>query len=1153
VSIEGLAKQGQTLSASHSLVDSDGVNSLAYQWKADSVNISGATTDSLLLQEAHVGKVITVVATYLDNYGVSTSVSSIGTSAVEALILLPTQSAHTSALVTTQEDVEVEITYDMLKTKGNAVNVTSFELTDISNGILRIGISSGLTSAYSANNKTVDNISNNKAYWTPSRNLNGRVNAFKVTAVNGSGSSTPIQAEIEVTAVNDAPEIVEGPQTVTLSSTEVVKQGTFTATDVDSTGLTWSISGTNTYGTIDISNNAGTWKYNLSSESAPYKGLANGEIKDETYTVTVSDGILTATRLLTVKVTGRVQVVAPSAPTSFTVSGLNGQITISNINSVGTGIDKYAYNISSSSTNWPNSDVDFTGSSTTITTGITAEQTYYIKLKAHNSAGYSAYSTYTQVKPTLEVSITIGGAVIDGYIKNGTITIKDLATGISRGTTTSDQTGNYTLPATLVPNTKYIITSVGGTDIATNAVLTYPLSIVYETGAIVVNVTNINITPLTTMVTTLVAGGQTLTSATTKVATALGISAASITSDYIGVPNTSVAVAAVKVATLISTLTTATAGAGYTGGEIVTAVAQTVGTQTGVIDFTQTSLITSVIAVVNTNNSSSTDIAVQTATNISAVISQVSTTLDAIKTSGTNTVADLTNIYKTEIGAQAVVTTNVSTINSATIQNVSTAISNATSSATVGIITTTAQVTPPVDGSITIGGAAIDGYIKNATITIKDLEGILRGTTTSDQNGNYTLPATLLPNTTYIIKSVGGTDIATNAVLTYPLSRVYVTGATVVNVTNINVTPLTSMVAALVATGQTLASATTKVATALGISEASINSDYIGVPNTSIAVAALKVATLINTFATVTAAAGYTGEEIVRAVAQTLGEQTGVINFTEPSQVTSIVTAIVTKLNTNGKPIIGGQTVPNISAIILQASVTLEAIKASGTNTVADLTNIYKTLIGAQTVVTTNVSTISSSAIENVSALLSAATSTATVGIITTNICFKAGTKIVTDQGIVNIEKITRENSIRGKKVLYVSKTENISDDMIIIKKGGLYDSVPNADTYLTEEHKIFYNREMIKVKHLVNGETIIRKKMRKEIVYNVLLEGETSGKMIANGLISETLDPRSPMVKLLLTLEEMSDSDKEEIIKVVNKKMKKEHEKRETKKLKYF
>jgi predicted transcriptional regulator len=107
---------------------------------------------------------------------------------------------------------------------------------------------------------------------------------------------------------------------------------------------------------------------------------------------------------------------------------------------------------------------------------------------------------------------------------------------------------------------------------------------------------------------------------------------------------------------------------------------------------------------------------------------------------------------------------------------------------------------------------------------------------------------------------------------------------------------------------------------------------------------------------------------------------------------------------------------------------------------------------------------------------------------------------------------------------------------------------VPNEDTYITEEHKIFYNREMIKVKHLVNGETIIRKKMRKEIVYNVLLEGETSGKMIANGMISETLDPRSEMVKLLLLLseEDMTDWEKGEIIKEINKNMKEEHKRRE-------
>ena len=453
-----------------------------------------------------------------------------------------------------------------------------------------------------------------------------------------------------------------------------------------------------------------------------------------------------------------------------------------------------------------------------------------------------------------------------------------------------------------------------------------------------------------------------------------------------------------------------------------------------------------------------------------------------------------------------------------------------------------------LDVSITINGTLIDGYIKNATITIKNLAGVSLGTTQSDQNGNYTIPSTLQPNTQYIITSVGGTDIATNLPITYPLSSVYVTDTTVVNVTNINTTPLTSMVATLVVGGQTLSQATSNVATALGISAASITSDYIGVPNTSVAIAAVKVATLISTLVTATADAQYTGAEIVTAVAQTIGAQTSPINFTQTSLITSVVSAI----NTNNTTILDNisiQTVTNISAVISQVSTTLDAVNASGTNSITDLTNIYKTSIAAQTVVSTNVSTINSATIPNVSTAITTAISTAAVGQIKSNICFKAGTKIVTDQGIVNIEMLGKNNSIRGKKVVYVSKTENISDDMIIIKKGGLYDSVPNADTYLTEEHKIYYNREMIKVKHLVNGETIIRKKMRKEIVYNVLLEGETSGKMIANGLISETLDPRSPMVKLLLTLEEMSDSDKEEIIKVVNKKLKKEHDTRSSKK----
>ena len=138
-----------------------------------------------------------------------------------------------------------------------------------------------------------------------------------------------------------------------------------------------------------------------------------------------------------------------------------------------------------------------------------------------------------------------------------------------------------------------------------------------------------------------------------------------------------------------------------------------------------------------------------------------------------------------------------------------------------------------------------------------------------------------------------------------------------------------------------------------------------------------------------------------------------------------------------------------------------------------------------------------------------------------------------------------KNNSIRGKKVVYVSKTENISEEMIIIKKGGLYDSVPNADTYITEEHKIFYNREMIRAKKLVNGKTIYKVESLNETVYNVLLEGEEVGKMIANGLISETLNPKGEMVKLLCYVETLGMKEREEVIEEVNINMKKEHDSR--------
>jgi hypothetical protein len=138
---------------------------------------------------------------------------------------------------------------------------------------------------------------------------------------------------------------------------------------------------------------------------------------------------------------------------------------------------------------------------------------------------------------------------------------------------------------------------------------------------------------------------------------------------------------------------------------------------------------------------------------------------------------------------------------------------------------------------------------------------------------------------------------------------------------------------------------------------------------------------------------------------------------------------------------------------------------------------------------------------------------------------------------------MTKKNSIRGKEVMLISKTKNIDDYLIKIEKGGLYENVPNADTYVTGEHKILYNREMIRAKKLVNGKTIKKVDSLNDTVYNVLLEGEEVGKMIANGLISETLNPKGEMVKLLCYVEKLGMKEREEVIEEVNINLKKEHE----------
>lgn len=83
VAITGTAMQGELLTADiHALADADGIGIISYQWKADGVDISGATGHVFLPGKAEIGSKISVSASYMDRLGTNESVSSAETGIV---------------------------------------------------------------------------------------------------------------------------------------------------------------------------------------------------------------------------------------------------------------------------------------------------------------------------------------------------------------------------------------------------------------------------------------------------------------------------------------------------------------------------------------------------------------------------------------------------------------------------------------------------------------------------------------------------------------------------------------------------------------------------------------------------------------------------------------------------------------------------------------------------------------------------------------------------------------------------------------------------------------------------------------------------------------------------------------------------------------
>jgi hypothetical protein len=75
IAITGTAALNQVLQVASTLADPDGMGALAYQWFADGVAITGASSASLTLGQSQVGKAITVVVSYIDGSGALVQIS----------------------------------------------------------------------------------------------------------------------------------------------------------------------------------------------------------------------------------------------------------------------------------------------------------------------------------------------------------------------------------------------------------------------------------------------------------------------------------------------------------------------------------------------------------------------------------------------------------------------------------------------------------------------------------------------------------------------------------------------------------------------------------------------------------------------------------------------------------------------------------------------------------------------------------------------------------------------------------------------------------------------------------------------------------------------------------------------------------------------
>ena len=196
---------------------------------------------------------------------------------------------------------------------------------------------------------------------------------------------------------------------------------------------------------------------------------------------------------------------------------------------------------------------------------------------------------------------------------------------------------------------------------------------------------------------------------------------------------------------------------------------------------------------------------------------------------------------------------------------------------------------------------------------------------------------------------------------------------------------------------------------------------------------------------------------------------------------------------------------------------------------------IYEDYVDGSTVLTNTMLVGESSSYGNVTYVVGGATvyTTSESGSVAP-ICFPKGTKVVTNQGEVSIEKLNPDiHTIRNKRIVAITESRPLFTHIVSIEKNALGKNVPSVRTEISKEHSVFYKGKMMRAVDLIGiCKGVVEIAYNGEPLYNVLLEKH--GHMMINNLICETLHPENIMAKICGG--KYNSREQEEICEELNK-----------------